>query len=273
MSAVIARRTDEHSRARPLLHEAVLVVGLLLFYRVGRLFGDKDPARGTRNAHRILDIERAVHLPSEQHLQAIVLRVPDLVRAANIYYAFVHFTITALVLLYLHQRRPGQYLRFRRALVAATAGGLVVELLVPASPPRMLAGFVDTGKLYGPSVYGNPAKDHLSNQFAAMPSLHVGWALLVAMAMIAAHTTRWRWLWLLHPVLTLFVVVVTGNHYWLDTIVGSALALAAFLGATLVGRHAAQDGGSSERLLAPAGGAVAPRPGRTRAPLAPARGR
>jgi hypothetical protein len=63
----------------------------------------------------------------------------------------------------------------------------------------------------------------VNNQFAAMPSLHVGWALLIAVGLIAATRTRWRWLWLLHPAFTTLVVVATANHYWLDAIVGCAL--------------------------------------------------
>ena len=87
----------------------------------------------------------------------------------------------------------------------------------------MAARIVDTGKLLGPAVYGPPSTDTLSNQYAAMPSLHVGWALAVAIALVGATRGRWRWLWLAHPVVTLLVVVVTGNHYWLDAIVATAL--------------------------------------------------
>jgi hypothetical protein len=72
-------------------------------------------------------------------------------------------------------------------------------------------------------VYGPAETDHLSNQFAAMPSLHFGWALMVAIGLIAATRSRWRWLWLLHPLVTLLVIVGTANHYWLDAIVAAAL--------------------------------------------------
>jgi hypothetical protein len=96
---------------------------------------------------------------------------------------------------------------------------------MPLAPPRMLTtmGMVDTGKLFGPEVYGSPTSDTLTNQYAAMPSLHVGWALAVAISLTAVTTNRWRRLWLLHPLITLFVVLVTGNHYWLDAIVVTGL--------------------------------------------------
>jgi hypothetical protein len=84
-------------------------------------------------------------------------------------------------------------------------------------------GLVDTAKIYGPSVYGPPTSDHLSNQFAAMPSLHFGWALMVAIGLIVATRSRWRWLWLLHPLVTLIVIVGTANHFWLDAIVAAAM--------------------------------------------------
>ena len=113
----------------------------------------------------------------------------------------------------------------RRLLAWLTAAALAVHLLFPLAPPRMLTdvGMVDTGRLFGPAVYGSPTADTLTNQYAAMPSLHVAWALAVAIALIGATTGRWRWLWLAHPALTLLVVVVTGNHYWLDAIVATAL--------------------------------------------------
>ena len=226
------------TRLRPLWQEALLLVSLLLVYRVGRLFGDMDATRGLRAGARVLDIERVLHLPREQSLQSLVLHVPDIVRAANVYYATMHFAVVIGVLLWLHHWRPEGYLLLRRTIVAATAAGLLVQLLAPVAPPRMLPGFVDTGRLLGPSVYGAPADDHLSNQFAAMPSLHVGWALAVALVVISVGTSRWRWLAAAHPAATLFVVLVTANHYWLDALVGSALVVVAFLGARAQGRRA-----------------------------------
>jgi hypothetical protein len=89
-------------------------------------------------------------------------------------------------------------------------------------------GMLDLGRFYGPAVYGPPETDQVSNQYAAMPSLHVGWALVVAIALIAATTGRHRALWLLHPAVTLLVVVATGNHYWLDALAAAALLAAAY---------------------------------------------
>jgi hypothetical protein len=87
-------------------------------------------------------------------------------------------------------------------------------------------GFVDTGLRFGQSAYGPRGHDHLANEFAAMPSLHVGWAVLLAVAIVVTLRTPWRWLVVIHPIMTTLVVVVTANHFWLDGIAGAALALA-----------------------------------------------
>ena len=96
-------------------------------------------------------------------------------------------------------------------------------MVFPLAPPRMMPGFVDTGLQFGQSVYGAERSGGVANQFAAMPSLHVGWAALIALSMILITRSKWRWLWLAHPIITFGVVVVTANHYWLDGIVALLL--------------------------------------------------
>ncbi|GIF26987.1 hypothetical protein BJ973_002164 [Actinoplanes tereljensis] len=211
--------------ARRALREIALVAVLFLAYKLGRLLVEGHVSEAFTNAQSVWDFERLIHLPSEAALQAAALQHTWLVRAANCFYAYVHFPATAATLIWLYLRRPAIYLWFRRTLVSLTALALVTHALFPLAPGRMVAatGLVDTGKLFGPSVYGSPTTDTLSNQYAAMPSLHVGWALAVAIALITASRSRWRWLWLAHPITTLLVVVVTGNHYWLDAIAAVTL--------------------------------------------------
>lgn len=222
-------------RARPpLVREFLLVAGLFLAYKFGRRAANGHVEEAFRNAGNVWDLERALHLPGEGAVQELLLHGRPLIHAANTYYATVHFPATALFLVWLYWRRPRHYVWARRVLAALTAAALVLHLLFPLAPPRMLpvAGMIDTGQVYGPTVYGQtPTTDTMANQFAAMPSLHVGWAVMVAVGLIAATRSRWRLLWLLHPALTLLVVVGTANHYWLDAIVVAALlavALAAF---------------------------------------------
>jgi hypothetical protein len=83
-------------------------------------------------------------------------------------------------------------------------------------------GFVDTMAVYGPSAYGEGTQS-VTNQYAAMPSLHAAWAIIVGLALVVCLSARWRWAALLHPVLTVLVVVATGNHYWLDVLAAGAL--------------------------------------------------
>ncbi|MFJ6742451.1 phosphatase PAP2 family protein [Streptomyces sp. NPDC091279] len=209
----------------PLVRELLLVAGLFLVYKFGRLLATEHTGEAFRNAHRVWDLERTLRLPGEGAVQSLLLHGDGLAQLANTYYATVHFPATVAFLVWLYLRRPAHYRWARRVLAALTGAALVLHLTFPLAPPRMLAatGLIDTAKVYGPSVYGPPQTDHLSNQFAAMPSLHFGWALMVAIGLIVATRSRLRWLWLLHPLLTLLVIVGTANHYWLDALAATAL--------------------------------------------------
>ncbi|MFJ8107720.1 phosphatase PAP2 family protein [Streptomyces sp. NPDC096132] len=219
----------------PIVRELLLVAGLFLVYKFGRQLATGHTAEAFRNAGDVWHAERWLHLPGEGAVQSLLLHGDTLVRVANTYYATVHFPATLAFLVWLYLRRPAHYVWARRVLAAVTAAALVLHLAFPLAPPRMLAaaGLVDTARVYGPSVYGPPQTDHLSNQFAAMPSLHFGWALMVAIGLVVATRSRWRWLWLLHPLVTLLVIVGTANHYWLDAVVAGAL-----LGVVLAVVHA-----------------------------------
>ncbi|MEU7577145.1 phosphatase PAP2 family protein [Streptomyces sp. NPDC041068] len=224
--ATTVRKPDTSAARPPLVRELLLVAGLFLVYKFGRQLANGHTGEAFHNAHRVWDAERALRLPGEGAVQDALLSSETLIHAANTYYATVHFPATLLFLVWLYLRRPRHYVWTRRVLAALTAAALVLHLGFPLAPPRMLdaAHLVDTAQVYGPSVYASePATDTMANQFAAMPSLHFGWALMLAVGMIVATSSRWRWLWLLHPLLTLLVVVGTANHYWLDAIVATAL--------------------------------------------------
>ncbi|TXS01609.1 inositol phosphorylceramide synthase [Streptomyces sp. col6] len=210
----------------PLVRELLLVAGLFLVYKLGRQAANGHMDEAFRNGDRVWDLERAVHLPGEGIVQRLLLHDDTLIHLANTYYATVHFPATVLFLAWLYWRRPRHYVWSRRVLAVLTGAALALHLLFPLAPPRLLAAahLVDTGRVYGPSVYGaRPAADSMANQFAAMPSLHFGWAVMVGVGLVVATRSRWRWLWLLHPAITLFVIVGTANHYWLDSIVVAAL--------------------------------------------------
>ncbi|MGW7334172.1 phosphatase PAP2 family protein, partial [Streptomyces sp. NPDC054840] len=217
---------------RRLVRELLLVAGFFTVYKAGRLLATDRTDEAFRNAARIWDVERSLHLPGEGAVQRLLLHGDALVTTANTYYAGVHFPATALFLIWLYIRRPAHYLWTRRVLAGLTGAALALHLAFPLAPPRLLdaARLIDTAQVYGPTVYkAAPAEDTLANQFAAMPSLHFGWALMLALGLIAATSSPWRFLWLLHPLLTLLVIVGTANHYWLDAVVAAVLLRAALL--------------------------------------------
>jgi hypothetical protein len=214
------------SRTRPpLVREVLLIVTLFLIYRVGRMVITGQDHMAISNAWWVWDVERSLGLPDEELLQDWVLQWPDLLRAANWYYVTVHFPLTAAFLAWGWWRRPAEEYRWARRLITVLTGlAMVVHVLMPLAPPRMMSrlGFLDTMAVFGPSAYGESTTT-IANQFAAMPSLHVGWALLIAVVVIRTTSTPWRWATLGHPFITVVVVVATANHYWVDAIAAAVL--------------------------------------------------
>jgi membrane-associated phospholipid phosphatase len=133
--------------------------------------------------------------------------------------------VTGIFLAWVWLRHRDAWPRVRAALILLTGAALAIHLAYPLAPPRLLPGhpLVDTGRLIGPTPYPQRAGHGYSNQYAAMPSLHIAWAVLVAWGVITLSRRRLRWVAVLYPVTTTLVVVVTGNHYWLDGIVGVLL--------------------------------------------------
>ena len=215
--------------------ECAVVLGLFALWQLAGSFAVMGPAGALARAQWIWHAERIAQLPSEASLQRLVLPHPLLVEFFNLYYAVLHFPVLICCMIWLFFRHRDHYRKLRTTLVAFTGGALLIQL-IPVAPPRMLpsSGMVDTAVRYGQSVYAAHAGFD-ADQLSAMPSVHVGWALLVAIAVIGAAGSRWRWLALLYPVLTTLAVVVTANHFWLDGIVAALL-----LGAVLAAQRAAR---------------------------------
>jgi len=209
--------------------ELVLVAVLLGAYRYGRMLIEHSPATAFHNAGQMVGWEQTLHLPNELVVQHLLMSSQWLARFANIYYFSVHFPLTAGFLVWMFIKSREQYTRIRTSMAMLTGFALLIHAAFPLAPARMLhgLGFVDTAAIYGPNVYAtSPQHDSVANQFAAMPSLHFGWAVLVAVGIIRVARTRWRWLWIAHPIITLLVIVGTGNHYWLDAAVAAGLIIA-----------------------------------------------
>jgi hypothetical protein len=210
----------------PLLLEILICATLLLIYKAARLLAEGDVATALAHAHEVVHIERALGVFNEASVQAVALKSVPVIKSLNIYYLYAHFTVTIACLVWLYVKKPLGYLSVRRVLVVVTALGLVGHALYPLAPPRMLNGFgfVDTARVFGPNSYGeHGAYGNLANQFAAMPSLHFAWAVIVAWGIWKFARSRWRYLVFLHPLATLAAIVLTANHYWLDAFIGLLL--------------------------------------------------
>ncbi len=221
--------------AAGIAQEAAVLLALFALWQLAGSFSLVGPDGALARARWIWHAERVVHLPSETGVQRVFLGHPLLVQALNLYYASLHFVVLIGCLIWVYARHRRQYPQVRTTLVLFTAGALLIQFM-PVAPPRMLSGdgLVDTGARYGQSVYGSVAGFN-ADQLSAMPSVHVGWALLVALVVVQVSRSRWRWLALAYPILTVLAVVVTANHFWLDGI-AAALLLALALAVQRAGR-------------------------------------
>jgi hypothetical protein len=209
--------------------EAALLLALYALWQYAGSFSVLPASGGLPRAQWLWDSERMLHLPDEAGVQRLFLPYPPLIRAFNLYYAVLHFPVLIGCLVWLFGWHREQYRRIRTTVVLFTGASLLVQL-IPVAPPRMLpgAGLVDTAARYGESVYAwSGGLD--ADQFSAMPSVHVGWALIVAMAVITVSRSRWRWAAAAYPALTTLVVAVTANHFWMDGIAAAGLLIAALL--------------------------------------------
>jgi len=209
--------------------EIALIAAGLFAYRLVRFWVKDQMSEAFTNAHRIMRWERAIGIFTEVDLQSTVLEKRAIIFTLNRYYFVAHFLGTAILLTWLFIRHRDMYGRVRRVLFAVTIGALALHVAFPLAPPRWFPefGFIDTLQTYGPKVYDSGTVASAANQIAAMPSLHVAWAIIAAWAIITALQSRWRWLAVIHPVAMILAVVVTGNHWWLDAAVASLLVATA----------------------------------------------
>ncbi len=192
-----------------------------------------------RNARRVIHLEELMGLYHERVFQHAFLDADVLMSTWNLFYGTFHFIVTIGVLVILFRQFPDRYRPWRTALAATTAFALVGFALYPLMPPRLLPasyGFVDSLKAYGSLwSFDSGAMNKISNQFAAMPSLHFAWSLWCACALFPALRRHWtKALIAVYPLVTLAAIVITGNHFVLDA-VGGAVALGAGVSYSLVG--------------------------------------
>lgn len=191
------------------------------------------------NARAVIDVERAMGLYQEARIQSWFIDWEIFLRFWNVFYGLFHFAVTALVLIFLYTRDPAAYPKWRTVGLVTTGVALVGFALFPLMPPRLLpdcglygaciggTGFTDTvTELGGIWSFESDAVEKLSNQYAAMPSMHFGWSAWCFLALYPRLENRLgRAAIAAYPWLTVFAIVVTANHYWIDA-VGGAAALA-----------------------------------------------
>ena len=231
-AAIIAVFYAVYSAARNQFGSALVDVG-------------QEPTHAFNNAMRVIRWERALGLFHEETVQDWFLPYKGFIQFWNTFYGTAHFVVTIGVFIWLFRRDRAEFPRWRNALALTTALAIVGFSLFPLMPPRLLNndseyggqriaieegyenfGFVDTLEEYGgPWSFDSGAMQDVSNQYAAMPSLHIGWATWCALVTFTLTKKRWaRLLACLYPAATLFTIVVTGNHFWLDG-VGGLVAL------------------------------------------------
>lgn len=223
-----------------LAFEIAICGGLLLVYRAIRGFSKGDLSAAFANARSIISFEKWLGMPFENDLQRWLLEHPNIIKLLNHYYVWFHFPAAIALLLWLFVRHADRYRSFRNLMAFATFAALVIHLVFPLAPPRMIPGFVDTMRVFGPNIYPASALEGAANQIAAMPSLHFGWAMIEAIAVISVLKSHWRWLILLHPTIMLLAIIATANHWWIDAAAAAILIVAA-MGVGRAVRHVVGD--------------------------------
>ena len=227
---VAGRATRRHRAvaAAAFTWEAGIVLGLYAVWQWAGSLGQRNVDTALSRGEAIWRFEQWLRLPSELQIEQAVLPHSLLSQAANVFYLSVHVPALVVFLIWLFVRHRDSYSVWRNTGALLTGACLAIQF-VAVAPPRLLPnlGFVDMAAVYGQSVYTDGGIGG-GTQVAAMPSMHVAWACLVAVGAIVVSTSRWRWLVLAHPILTVLVVVATANHWWLDGIVALALLAAAY---------------------------------------------
>jgi hypothetical protein len=226
LSAVRARVRLPHGWV-----DAVRQIGIWLavdaFYELVRGFTEGSSATALSNGKAVVGIEQSTGTFFEVDLQRAVLPHNWIVDTANFLYMNAHFVVTTAFLTWLYLRRNESFYFVRNVIITAMGLACVVHALLPTAPPRLLTqyGFVDTIQQFAHVDQDSGAISALVNKYAAVPSMHVGFALIVGIT--AATLARRRWakvLLLCYPLLMLSVVLVTGNHFWFDGLAGAAVA-------------------------------------------------
>lgn len=234
------------------LAELAIAVVLYGLYEVIRGFGSTTLAAARAHTADIVALERDLGLFVERSVQHGVDALPALPMLLGFAYMSLHFGATAAVMVWTHRRHRERFAIVRTTLVISTGISLAIYILFPAAPPRLSGlGFADTVTEKAGINMSSDALGSLYNPFAAVPSLHFGYALLVGVTVAMLARRRWvRWLGAAYPPFMLFTIVATGNHFFLDAVAGGIVMVVAYLAArAAVGRGNAALGRPREHTL------------------------
>jgi hypothetical protein len=213
-----------------LLRQIVLFGGAYWLYRLVRGQVDGRAATAFANAGHVISLERALGIFPEPSLYRWVAAHEPLGDVASWVYVNSHFTVTTVTLAYLYLRRNDRFYWVRNMFMVAMGLALVGYIAFPTAPPRMLAGWGFGDPVAG--LTGSAADSALFNPYAAVPSMHVAFALMLGLPMATLARHRWACMaWRAYPAVVAFVVLATANHWWLDAFLGAATAAVSALAA------------------------------------------
>jgi hypothetical protein len=232
MATLASARTRERVRVLPkgwpdFLFQLVLFAVADLLYEISRTLAKCDLAVAFVHARDVVSVEKSIGIFTELDVQHWALARPWVLDVANITYFHAHFAVTTCFMFWLYLRRNHHYYFVRNIVFSAMALALIGYVLFPTAPPRMLTdlGFIDTLEKTADVNFNTGAVSLLSNPFAAVPSVHTCFSLIIGTScFFLVRRPAIRLLWLLYPCLIVFSIVATGNHFWLDAILGALLA-------------------------------------------------
>ena len=226
------------------LVEGATLVALYGVYELIRGGGSATLAAARSHTEKIVDLERHFHVFGERGLQHAAHAVPALPSVLGVAYMALHFGGTIAFLLWLYRRHRDRFAFVRNTLIVSTAIGLAIYVLYPAAPPRLAGlGFVDTVTNGAHLNLSSNVLGSVYNPYAAVPSLHFGYALIVGVSLAAyARRRAVRIAGALYPAVMLIVIVATGNHFFFDAAAGAIVVGIGYLVARLVTKREADDG-------------------------------
>jgi hypothetical protein len=222
-----------------LLRQIVLFCGAYWLYRLVRGATDGRVAEAFGHAREVISLERGLGLFVEPAVQAWAEGTHWVIDVASWAYVNSHFTVTTVTLAFIYLRRNSSFYFIRNMFMVAMLLALVGYAAFPTAPPRYMPewGFRDSVADLTGLTSSNSSADALYNPFAAVPSMHVAFALMLGLPMARMARHWWaRALWLLYPLFVAFVVVATANHWWFDAFTGALVAGVSALAAVLFAR-------------------------------------